>query len=107
MSATGCDTGSRSRSRARRLPADVEAALGRRLLEDAEERLGTALVAIGDAPLLAAFVGLRQLALGVRDPLAKLGRVELRDLERLLDEDQHVVGGDLDVALALGEADHV
>src|SRR3954468_23181922 len=81
---------------------DSAAALG-----DAQERLVAALLALGRALGLGVLLGLLELALGLLQPVAQVAGVEVARLVRLLDEHQRALGRDLEISLALGEADDV
>src|SRR5205085_1327087 len=69
-----------------------------------QQRLGPALVALAAALLLGAVLRLARALLGAARALAQVAGVEVVRADRLLDEHEHLLAADLDVALALRES---
>src|SRR3954464_12405338 len=74
---------------------------------DPQEGLVAALAPLGRALGLGVLLGLAQLALGVLQARAQVAGVELARVDGVLDQHERALGRDLEVALALGEADDV
>src|SRR6266536_2360027 len=99
-----------ARTQARRRAPHVEGRGRRQARRDARQALparyaqeGLPALAVAQRPaaLLAALVGLLGCLLGAAQAVLEVGGVERVGRQRLLDEDEHALGADLDVALAL------